>query len=199
MQLGIDAAGAHEVERLGETAGEILIALRLRAILDERQHPLMRIRQVGVTAAGEGAQQIECRRRLPIGLQLAARIGRARFRREIGAVDDVAAINRQFDAAAFLGRRGARLGELPGNAADLHHRRRGSVSQHHRHLQEQAEKIADIVGAVLGKAFGAIAALQQEHLAIGDLRQRLFEIARLAGKNQRRKSRKLRLDVGKRL
>ena len=31
MQFGIDAAGAHEVERLGETAGEILVAFRLRA------------------------------------------------------------------------------------------------------------------------------------------------------------------------
>ena len=52
---------------------------------------------------------------------------------------------------------------------------------------------------MLGEAFGAIAALQQESLAGSDLRQRLFQIARLTGKNQRRKARKLRLDVGKRL
>ena len=121
------------------------------------------------------------------------------FGGEFGAVDDVAAIDRQLDAAALLGRRGARLGELAGDAADLHHRRSRGIGQHHRHLQEQAEEIADVVGAVLGEALGAIAALQQESLAGGDLRQRLFQVARLAGKDQRRKSGKLRLDVGQRL
>ncbi len=199
MNFRIDAASAHEAQRLGQSIGEILITLGLRAVLDERQHPLMRIRQIGVAAAGESAQQIERCRRLPIGLQLPPRIGGARFRREVGAVDDVAAIDRQFDIAALLDRRGARLGELAGDAADLHHRRRRGIGQHHRHLQEQAEKIADIVGAVFGEAFGAIAALQQKHFAFRDLGQGLFQIARLTGKNQRRKARKLRLDVGKRL
>ena len=175
------------------------IALRLRAVLDEGQHPLMRVRQIGVAAGGEGAQQVERRRRLPIGLELPARIGRARLRRELGAVDDVAAIGRQLDAAALFGRRSARLGELAGDAADLDHRRRRRIGQHHRHLQEQAEEIADVVGAVLGETLGAIAALQQKSVAGRDLRQRALEVARLAGKNQRRKARKLRLDVGERL
>ncbi len=159
----------------------------------------MRVRQIGIAAGREGTQQIERRRRLAIGLQLPARIRRARLGREIGAVNDVAAIDRKFDAIALLGRRGAGLGELAGDAADLHHRASRGISQHHRHLQEQAEKIADIVGAVLGETFGAIAALQQKSVAGGDLRQRLFQIARFAGKNQRRKGRKLRLDIGKRL
>ena len=116
--------------------------------------------------------------------------------RERDVVDDVAAIARQFDAVDLLGRRRARLGELPGDAADLHHRQRAGIGQHHRHLQQHAEEIADVVGAVLGKALGAIAALQQEGLAGGDARQRLFQVAGLAGKNQRRKRRKLRLDIG---
>ena len=71
----------------------------------------------------EGAQQIQRRGRLAIGLDLPPRIGRARVRGELGAVDDVAAIARQLDAVLLLGRRGARLGELAGDAADLHHRR----------------------------------------------------------------------------
>ena len=159
----------------------------------------MRIRQIGVAAGRECAQQIERRRRLAIGLQLPARIGRARFARELGAIDDVAAIDRQLDAIALFDRRGARLGELAGDAADLHHRAGRGIGQHHRHLQEQAEEIADIIGAVLGEAFGAVAALQQESIAGGHLRQRLFQIARFAGKDQRREGRKLRLDIGKRL
>ena len=118
--------------------------------------------------------------------------------RELGTVDDVAAIGRQLDAAALFHRRGARLGKLPGDAADLDDRRRRRIGEHHRHLQEQAEEIADVVGAVLGEALGAIAALQQKGFAGGDLRQGALEIARLAGENERRKTRQLRLDLGER-
>ena len=159
----------------------------------------MHVVEAGITAFGESAEEIERRRRLAIGLQLPARLRRAGFRREVGTVDDVAAIDRQFDGTALFGRRGARLGELTGDAADLHHRASRRVSQNHRHLQKHAKEVADIVGAVLGKAFGAIAALQQESLAGRDLGERSFQIARLAGKDQRRKGGKLRLDVGKRL
>ena len=51
-----------------------------------------------------------------------------------------------------------------------------------------------LFGAVLGEAFGAIAALQQEGLAGADARQRFLQAARLTCKNQRRKARKLLLD-----
>ena len=122
-------------------------------------------REIGVAALREGAQQVQRRRRLPIGLDLPARIGNARFRGELDAVDDVAAIARQFDAVPLLGRRRARLGELAGDAADLHHRRAAGKGQHHRHLQEDAEEVADVVRAMFGEAFGAVAALQQEGLA----------------------------------
>jgi hypothetical protein len=49
---------------------------------------------------------------------------------------------------------------LPGDAADFHHRHRAGIGQHHRHLQKDAEEIADVVGAMFGKALGAVAALQ---------------------------------------
>ena len=49
---------------------------------------------------------------------------------------------------------------------------------------------------MLGEALGAVAALEQEGLACGNTRQRLFQVAGLAGKNQRRKRGKLRLDIG---
>ena len=176
--------------------GEFLVTLRLRAVLDERQHPLVRVRKIRITAGGESAQQIERRRRLPVGLELAAWIGSACFRRKVDAVDDVAAIGRQLHRAAFFDRRRTRLGELSGDAADLHHRRRRGIGQHHRHLQEQPEEIADVVGAVLGEALGAIATLEEECLAGGNLRQSAFEVACLTCKNQWRKARKLGLDIG---
>jgi len=151
-----------------KSSGEILVTLRLRTVLDERQHPLMGVRQVGIAPGRERAKKVERRRRLPVSLDLPARIGRARLGGEFGTVDDIAAINRQLDAAALFGRRSARLGELAGNATDLHHRGSRRVGQHHRHLQKQAEKIADVVGTVLGEALGAVAALQQESVAGGD-------------------------------
>ena len=119
----------------------------------------MHAAEIGVAALREGTQQVQRRGRLPIGLDLAARIGRARGGGEVVAVDDIAAIARQFDTAALFHRRGARLGELPGDAADFHDRQRGGKGQNHRHLQEHAEEIPDIVGAVLGEAFRTIAAM----------------------------------------
>src|SRR4051812_46067736 len=52
---------------------------------------------------------------------------------------------------------------------------------------------------MLGEAFGAVAALKEEGLACGYTRKRLFQVAGLACKNQRRKRGKLRLDIGQRL
>jgi hypothetical protein len=52
---------------------------------------------------------------------------------------------------------------------------------------------------MLGEAFGAVAALQEEGLACGYSRKRLFQVAGLTCKNQRRKRGKLRLDIGQRL
>ena len=99
MRLGVEADRAHEAERLGDAVGEFLVALGLRAVLDEAEHPAMRVFEIGVAAGRERAQQVERRRRLAIGLELASRIGRARRLGELDVVDDVAAIARQRDAA----------------------------------------------------------------------------------------------------
>ena len=125
----------------------------------------MDVLEIGVAAGGEGAQKVERRRGLAIGLELPARIGLARGGRELDVVDDVAAIGRQGDAVDRLEVGRARLGELAGDAADLHDRRGGGEGHHHRHLQEHAEEIADVVGRMFAEALGAIAALQQERLA----------------------------------
>ena len=196
MALEIEAAGAHEVERVRDAVGQLLVAAGLRGILEEAQHPLMHAAEIGEAAGGEGAQQVQRRGRLAIGHQLALGVGDARFPGEGDVVDDVAAIARQLDAVHLLRRRGARLGELTGDPADLHHRHRAGIGQDHRHLQQHAEEVADVVGAVLGKALGTVAALKQEGLAGRNAAQRLLQVARLAREHQRRKGRKLRLDVG---
>jgi hypothetical protein len=68
------------------------------------------------------------------------------------------------------------------------------MGQDHRHLEENAEKVADVVGAVFGKALGAVAALQQERVAASDFRQLRFQFASFAGKYQRRELGELLFD-----
>ena len=108
MVFEIETDRPHEAERLRDAVGELGVAARLRAVLDEAEHPAVDAGEIGVAALGERAQQVQRRRRLAIGFDLAARIGGARRRRELVAVDDVAAVARQFDAVALLGRRDVR-------------------------------------------------------------------------------------------
>src|SRR3546814_2859007 len=82
--------------------------------------------QVGETALGKGAQQVQRRGRLIVGAHQALRIGLAGLLGEVDAVDNVAAIARQLDAVDYLGGRRARLGELAGHAANLHDRAGGA-------------------------------------------------------------------------
>ena len=148
----------------------------------------MRVFEIGVAARGEGPDEVQRCRRLPIGIELALRIGRAGTGRELDIVDDIAAIARELDAADLFQRSRPGLGELPGDAPDLHHRRGGGERHHDRHLQEDAKEIANVVGGVLGETLGAVAALKQESLAGRDFGERPFQLARLACKNQRREA-----------
>ena len=104
----------------------------------------------------------------------------------IDAGDDVAPVAGQLHPVLDFHRFGTRLGELAGQAADLDHRAGGAEGQDHGHLQQHAEGIADIVGMKFGETFRAVAALQEESLAVGDSGQGLFQAPGLAGEDQRR-------------
>src|SRR5215813_1656570 len=164
---------------------------------------LPHVREIGIAALHESAQQIERGRRVAKGLDLALGIRTPRRFVEVDPVDDIAAVARQFLAVPFLHRRRARLRELAGDAADFHHRQGGGIGQHHRHLQKHAQEVADVVGAdvvgaMLGEGFGAISALQQKALPCRDAAERLFQAAGLACKYKGRKRRKPPLDRGER-
>src|SRR5262249_43901899 len=111
---------------------------------------------------------------------------------------DVAAVARQLDSLDRFGWLGARLGELPGNAAKLHDRHCSGEGRHHRHLQKYTEKIANIIRRMLGKTLGAVAALPKERFTRCGLAQHALELARLTRENKRRKTCKLALDLGQR-
>src|SRR5262245_3265606 len=141
---------------------------------------------------------------MPVSLDLALRIRPTRNVIKLDAVDDVATVARQFLSFALLHRRRAWLCELPGNTADFHHRHGGGIGEHHRHLQEYAQEVADIVGAdvvgaVLGESFGAIATLQEESLSRRDAPERLFQAAGFTRKHERPKSSKAVVNVSERL
>ena len=199
MALEVEAASLHEAERLGDAISEFLVVVRLGQVLDEAERPLPHIGEIGVAALHERTQQVQRCGGVTERLDLPCRIGPARLVGEFDTVDDVATIARQLLAVLLLHRRGARLGELAGDAADLHHRQRGGIGEHDRHLQEHAQEVADVVGAEiigagLGEALGAVAALQQETFTHGDAAERILEAARFTGKDQRRKAGELPLD-----
>ena len=183
------AAGLHEAERLVDAVREVGVARGERAARHEAEVPAVHLVQVGIAAGGEGAQQVQRRRRLHVGELHPRRVGHARLAGEVRAVDDVAAVGGQGRAVAGLGVGGARLGELPRHAAELHHRQAAAEGQHHRHLQQHAEGVADDVGGEVGEALGAVAALEDEGLALAGRGQRRLQPPRLAGEDQRRPGR----------
>jgi hypothetical protein len=84
-----------------------------------------------------------------------------------------------------LGGARAGLGELAGDAADLHRGHARRVGEHDRHLQDDLELVADGVGRERVEGLGAVAGLEQEGLAGGHAGE-LGEVAGLAGEHQRR-------------
>ena len=103
--LRVGPAGVHEVQRVVDLAGELLVALPGRGRLHEVLVPGVHLAQVGVAAGGEGAHQVQRRGGgvvhplQPLGVRDAGRLG------EVEAVDRVAR-----GRSAASRRRGSRCG-----------------------------------------------------------------------------------------
>ncbi len=181
-----DADRPHEVHGFGDAIGKLAVALALRAVLDEAEHPLVDVLEVGVAAHRKRAQKVQRRSRLAVGHRLAFRVRNARFLGEFDAVDDVAAVAWQRNAVLGLDIGRARLGELAGDTADLDHRLLRTEGENDGHLKEGTEEVADVVRAMFGEAFGAVAALQQEAVAFRYIGEMLLQAARFPGEDERR-------------
>ena len=145
----------------------------------------------------EGAQQVERRRRLAIGLDLPARIGNARFRRELDVVDDVAAIARQFDAVAAsrsatsaAWRTGRRCGRPSPPATPP---AKVSTTAICRNTRKKSRMLLAPCSAKLSAQSPPCSRKASPAATRASAR---LQLARLACKNQRRKGRELLLDVG---
>ena len=168
----------------------------LGARREKLEIPEVDLCQVSEAAFGEGTKQVQCRGRLMVGSQHAPGIGHSRGRSRRVVVDDVTPEHRQLDLANELRRRRARLGELPGDAADFHDRDTRAVGEDDRHLQDDLQLVADRVGREVVEGLGTVAGLEQERLAGGDSAERASESARLAGKHERWERRELGKDLG---
>jgi hypothetical protein len=92
---------------------------------------------------------------------------------------------RQHQVADLLGVRRAGLGELAGDATDLHRGHPRRVGEHHGHLQDDLQLVADGIGAERLERLGAVSRLEQERLAVGHLAELGGEVACLAREHQR--------------
>lgn len=68
IALRRDPDRLHEIHGFGNTVGQLAVTVRLRAVLDETEHPLVNVFKVGVTAHRESAEQVQRRRRLAVGV-----------------------------------------------------------------------------------------------------------------------------------
>jgi hypothetical protein len=122
--------------------------------------------------------------------------GVGRARRQVKRVDIVAAKGENLAATAggaAAARRGlhllgARLGELAGQPRNAQRRHARAPRQHQRHLQQNAQLLLNGLRRAVGKALRAVAALQQEALALGHLRQLRAQRVHLARRHQRRQA-----------
>jgi hypothetical protein len=189
--LRVGPAGLHEVQRLVDLARQLLVALPGRRGLHEVLVPGVHLAQVGVAAGGEGADQVERGGGGVVHPLQALGVRDAGLLVEGEAVDRVAAVGRQGHAVTGLGALGAGLGVLAGDAADLHDRHGRRVREDGAHLEQGLELVADVVGGHRVEGLGAVAALEQERLALGDGSQPGAQLVALAGEDERR----IRLEV----
>lgn len=189
--LRVRAAGPHEVQRAVDLARELLVALAGRGRLHEVLVPGVHLAQVRVTAGGEGADQVERGRGRVVHPLQALGVRDAGLLVEGEAVDRVASVRRQRHAVTGLGALGARLGVLADDPADLHDRHGGGVREDGAHLEQGLQLVADVVGGHRVEGLGAVAALEQERLSLGDGRQPGAQLVALAREDERR----IRLEV----
>ena len=158
----------------------------------------MNLRQIGVGRRGIGLKQLDGDLRLAMGGQQALGIGQPRRSRKVGAVDRVAAVAGQRNPVdGFAGRR-ARLGELPGDPGEMNDIAAARGTERGAHPQQQIIGDADLVGIELGETLGAVAALDNEGVTLGNARQSGAQMDDVGNIDQRIRPGEASFDAGQR-
>jgi hypothetical protein len=142
--------------------------------------------QVGHATLSERPKEVQRERGLVVRLDETLRVRHARGSIKADAVDVVTPIDGKGDAALCLEVRRTWFGELPGHPPDLDDRHRRTVGEHHRHLQDELERVSDRVDVKLSKGLGAIAALKKERFTLCYRCKLLPEASCLTGEDERR-------------
>lgn len=178
------AAGAHKVERVqdaGDHALELGLVLR---VAHEAELPVRGVAEVGELGREQGADVVEGGGGVEVALHEAVRVRVPTV--AVEAVDVVAAKGWNLLAVDHLGVLGARLGVLAGHAADADGGDPRAPGEHEGHLQQDAQLALDGQRRAVGKALGAVAALEEESLALGNFRELLAQPLDLVRRAQRR-------------
>ncbi len=191
--FAVNSGCAHEVKGVGDPLGQVPVFPCL-AFVGETECPGVHPVDVGIAALAERPQQVQCRRRLKIGLKHPFRIRHPRLRVKGIFVDDVAAIARQFHPVPCLGGGGPRLCELTGDPADLDDGLLCAERQDDGHLKQHQKRVPDAVGTEFTEALRAVATLKQECPALTHLGQPVLQIPNLARKHQWRVTAELALN-----
>src|SRR5689334_8977211 len=115
---GTDAEDVlHEDQGVGNGARHPMVLVGHRGVLDPIEIEVLGVMKVGKAAFDEGPDEVQGERGALVAAQQELRIGGAAFEREVGPVDDIAAVGGEGDAAAGLFIGGARLRVLSCEAA----------------------------------------------------------------------------------
>ncbi len=181
----VDAARIHEGEGAVDLVGHLFVAFTGGRGSDEFAVPGRDLAEVGIATSGEGPQQVQCGGGPVVGGEQSLGVGATFALGEADVVDDLAEEGRQLDIALGLDGGGAGFGELPGDTADLDDRQAARIREDDRHLEDDAELVADRVGGAVER-FGAVACLEQERFTSSDTGQLVGEIPSLAGEHEGR-------------
>lgn len=155
-----------------------ILGLEFR-IADVAQTPVERAVQICNAGGDGGSDVVECRGRVVIRLDEAIRIQLPLLNLE--PIQDIPPEARNLLAIHNLRRATPRLGVLPGHPADSDHGLVGAPDEDDAHLQQELDLGLD--GALLAvvEELGAVAALEQEGVALGDIAQVGLERVDLVG------------------
>mmetsp|Transcript_68252 Transcript_68252/g.154409 ORF Transcript_68252/g.154409 Transcript_68252/m.154409 type:complete len:281 (-) Transcript_68252:422-1264(-) len=146
---GVHPDGAHEAERLLHLGAQVPVLAARRTAGHELEVPRVEPLQVGVSALGEGPQDVQGLGALVVGLDREPGVRGARLEREVLRVHVVALVRgvRHLLAVHHFGlhRRAPRLGELPRHAPDLDHRLARPVGDDQSHLEDHSHGISHVV------------------------------------------------------